>query len=53
LIPEGARNMKLHVEWHKIREKVLELAKNRAGGRGDVHELLSTINNDCDEGLTL
>lgn len=43
--------MKLHVEWHRLRDNVLDVAKSRADSR-DLRDLLSSITNDCDEGLT-
>ena len=51
--PNDAKNVQLRVQWYDLRGKVLEIARTKAGGRGELSSLLSNITNDYDEGLRL
>jgi hypothetical protein len=51
IIPEAARGKLLRVEWHIIRDKVIEVAKKKSKGHGVINDLLSRVQDEFAEGL--
>lgn len=43
--------MQLLVQWHFIRDRVLNYVKTRVGGHKELNDLLDSINDEYDEGL--
>ena len=53
VIPEETRNVQLRTEWQRLRAKVLDFARAKAGGRPELHHLMNSVDDDYDEGWNM
>jgi hypothetical protein len=53
MIPTDANGVQLRVQWRNLRDKILHIARTTAGGRGDLNDLPTSINDEYDEGAVV